>query len=81
MIATQWIVIASLAAVIVSAVAIVAGLKGVRDQLRVTIFLEYTERYSKVMQNMPLHGTRAGQWLSACFPVRGGTPPRSGRIS
>ena len=53
MTATQWIVIASLAAVIVSALAIAAGLKGVRDQLRVTIFLEYTKRYSKVMQSMP----------------------------
>jgi hypothetical protein len=60
MTATQWIVIASLAAVIVSALAIVAGLKGVRDQLRVTIFLEYTERYSKVMQNMPYMAREPG---------------------
>ena len=60
MTATQWIVIASLAAVIVSALAIVAGLKGVRDQLRVTIFLEYTERYSKVMQSMPYMAREPG---------------------
>jgi hypothetical protein len=53
MTATQWIVIASIAAVVVSAIAIVAGLKGVRDQMRVTVFLEYTERYAKIMQNMP----------------------------
>jgi hypothetical protein len=60
MTATQWIVVASLAAVIVSALAIVAGLKGVRDQLRVTIFLEYTERYSKIMQNMPYMAREPG---------------------
>lgn len=60
MTATQWIVIASLAAVIVSALAIVAGLKGVRDQLRVTIFLEYTERYSKVMKSMPYMAREPG---------------------
>jgi hypothetical protein len=60
MTATQWIVIASLAAVIVSALAIVAGLKSVRDQMRVTIFLEYTERYSKVMQNMPYMAREPG---------------------
>jgi hypothetical protein len=53
MTATQWIVIASVAAVVVSALAIVAGLRGVQDQMRVTVFLEYTERYAKIMQNMP----------------------------
>lgn len=60
MTATQWIVIASLATVFVSALAIAAGLKGVRDQLRVTIFLEYTERYSKIMQNMPYAAREPG---------------------
>ena len=60
MTATQWIVIASLAAVVVSAVAIVAGLKGVRDQMRVTVFLEYTERYAKIMQSMPYAAREPG---------------------
>jgi hypothetical protein len=32
--------------------AIAAALKGVRDQLRVTIFLTYTEQYSKVMNEV-----------------------------
>jgi len=36
---TQWIAVASVAAVVISALAIVAALKGVRDQLRVTVFL------------------------------------------
>jgi hypothetical protein len=43
---TQWIAIASIATVVVSAFAIVAALKSVRDQLRVTIFLTYTDRYT-----------------------------------
>ena len=60
MTATQWIVAASLAAVVVSALAIVAGLKGVRDQMRVTVFLEYTERYAKIMQSMPFPAREPG---------------------
>jgi hypothetical protein len=50
----------SLAAVVVSALAIVAGLKGVRDQMRVTVFLEYTERYARIMQNMPYEAREPG---------------------
>jgi hypothetical protein len=57
---TQWIAIASLAAVVVSAFAIFAGLKSVRDQLRITIFLEYTRRYSKIMQHMPFEAREPG---------------------
>ena len=60
MTAAQWITVASLAAVVVSALAIVAGLKSVRDQLRMTIFLEYTKRYSKVMQHMPFEAREPG---------------------
>jgi hypothetical protein len=56
----QWITVASLAAVVVSALAIVAGLKSVRDQLRVTIFLEYTKRYSKIMHHMPFEAREPG---------------------
>jgi hypothetical protein len=48
MTSTQLITVSSVAAVIVSALAIAAGLKGVRDQLRVTVFLTYTERYAKI---------------------------------
>ena len=50
---TQWIACASVAAVVVSGLAIAAALKGVRDQLRVMIFLTCTERYSKVMNEVP----------------------------
>ena len=57
---TQWITVATVAAVLVSALAIVAGLKSVRDQLRVTIFLEYTERYSKIMRDMPYEAREPG---------------------
>ena len=60
MTAAQWITVASLAAVVVSALAIVAGLRSVRDQLRIAIFLEYTKRYSKVMQHMPFEAREPG---------------------
>ncbi len=57
---TQWIAVASVTAVVVSAFAIVAALKGVRDQLRVTIFLTYTERYAKIMNGLPFEARRPG---------------------
>jgi hypothetical protein len=57
---TQWITVATVAAVLVSALAIVAGLKSVRDQLRVTIFLEYTKRYGKIMKDMPYEAREPG---------------------
>jgi hypothetical protein len=60
MTAAQWITVASLAAVVVSALAIVAGLKSVRDQLRITIFLEYTKRYARIMQHMPFEAREPG---------------------
>jgi hypothetical protein len=49
----EWIAVASIAAVVVSAFAIVAALKGVRDQLRVTVFLTYTDRYMRAMNGLP----------------------------
>jgi hypothetical protein len=57
---TQWIAVASVAAVVVSAFAIAAALKGVRDQLRVTVFLTYTERYAKIMNGVPFEARRPG---------------------
>ena len=57
---TDWIAVASIATVIVSAAAIVAALKGVRDQLRVTIFLTYTERYMRTMNSLPFEARRPG---------------------
>jgi hypothetical protein len=60
MTSTQWIAVASLAAVVVSALAIFTGLNSVRDQLRITVFLEYTKRYSKIMQHMPFEAREPG---------------------
>src|SRR6266536_6336555 len=57
---TQWIAIASLATVIVSALAIATGLKSVRDQMRITIFLTYTERYTQIMRDMPFEAREPG---------------------
>lgn len=57
---TQWIAIASIATVIVAALAIAAGLISVRDQLRITVFLAYTERYAKIMHGMPFEAREPG---------------------
>jgi hypothetical protein len=56
----QWVATASVAAVVVSAVAVAMALKGVRDQLRVSVFLTYTERYAKVMKAVPFEARRPG---------------------
>jgi len=56
----QWAAVASVAAVVVSAFAIVFALMGVRDQLRVTVFLTYTERYAKIMNRVPFEARRPG---------------------
>jgi hypothetical protein len=53
----QWIAaiaaVTGVGAIIVSAVAIIVSLRDVRDQLRTTVFIAYTERYSKVMAQLP----------------------------
>lgn len=61
---TLWIAAASIAAVVVSALAVLAGLRSVRDQLRVTVFLTYTERYSKVMAGLPFEARQPGSGYS-----------------
>jgi hypothetical protein len=58
--AADWGVAASAAAVVVSAIAVVVALKGVRDQLRTTTFLAYTERYGKIMAQVPYAARRPG---------------------
>lgn len=45
---------------VVSAVAIVVALNGVRDQLRLSVFLTYTERYAKAMSGVPFEARRPG---------------------
>jgi hypothetical protein len=57
---TQLITIASVAAVVVSALAIAASLKSVRDQLRVTVFLTYTDRYARIMSGIPFEARQPG---------------------
>jgi hypothetical protein len=57
---TQWIAVASVATVAISAIAIAATLKGVGDQLRVTVFLTYTERYARIMNGVPFEARRPG---------------------
>ena len=67
---TQWIAVGTVAAVVVSAIAVVAALKGVRDQLRVTVFLTYTERYTKVMNGLPFEARRPeGKYQLSSRPV------------
>lgn len=39
--------------VLIAAIAVVVTLKGIRDQLRLTTFIEYTARYSRVMEDVP----------------------------
>jgi hypothetical protein len=60
----QWIgAIAAAAAIgvlIVSMIAVVASLMGVRDQLRTSVFIAYTERYSKIMSLLPFDVRRPG---------------------
>ena len=60
MTAAQLITATSVAAVMISAFAIVAGLKGVRDQLRVTVFLTYTDRYARIMDGIPFEARQPG---------------------
>lgn len=60
MAAAQLVTITSVAAVVISALAIAAGLKGVRDQLRVSVFLTYTDRYTKIMDGIPFEARQPG---------------------
>ncbi len=46
--------------VVVSVAAIIITLRGVINQLRVTVFLTYTERYAKVMSALPFEARRPG---------------------
>lgn len=39
--------------VIVAGVGVMAALRGVRDQLRMTTFIEYTKRYATIMASLP----------------------------
>ena len=56
----QWVAVASVATVIVAVIALAVAVKGVRDQLRVSVFLTYTDRYAKVMRGVPFDSRRPG---------------------
>ena len=58
--ATQLIAYCSIAAVAVSVAAIYITLRGVLNQLRVTVFITYTERFAKVMSTLPFEARRPG---------------------
>ena len=54
--------LAQLAAVLIAAVAVMVTLKGIRNQLWLSAFLEFTGRYSQIMKAVPFearnpHGT------------------------
>jgi hypothetical protein len=51
---------AGIGAVIVSLIAIRAALMGVRDQLKTAVFIAYTERYSRVMAQLPFEARSPG---------------------
>jgi hypothetical protein len=56
----QWVAVASVATVIVAVIALAVAVKGVRDQLRVSVFLTYTDRYATVMRGVPFDARRPG---------------------
>src|SRR5689334_7030696 len=55
---------AAVAAVLVAGAAIATSLRSVRDQLRISTFLAYTERYSEVMARLPFEARRPGSGYS-----------------
>jgi hypothetical protein len=57
---SDWVLVANLGAVVVAAIAILAGLRGVQVQMRNTTFLEYTERYNTIMSALPFYARQPG---------------------
>lgn len=58
--ADYWVALATLALVGATAFAGVASLRGVRDQLWLITFSEYTRRYSEIMDGLPYEARRPG---------------------
>jgi len=56
----QILAVAQVAAVIVAAIAILVSLSGIRSQLWLTTFAEYTRRYSEIMEGLPFEARRPG---------------------
>lgn len=54
------VAVASIAAVVVAIAAIVFALRGVRDQLWLQTFSEYTRRYSEIVNELPSEARRPG---------------------
>jgi hypothetical protein len=53
----DWIAVGTVA---IAGLGVIAALKGVRDQLRMSTFLAYTERYASLMARMPFEARRPG---------------------
>jgi hypothetical protein len=47
-------------AAIIAAIAIVVSLKGIRDQLRLSMFAEYTRRFAEIVDDLPYEARRPG---------------------
>ena len=56
----QIIALANVAAVLVAVVAIFVALRGVRDELWMITFAEYTNRYAMIMDGLPFEARRPG---------------------
>jgi hypothetical protein len=57
---TLVVAIASVAGVIVAIAAVVVALRGVRDQLWLQTFAEYTRRYGEIVRELPSEARRPG---------------------
>jgi hypothetical protein len=57
---TYVVAVASVAGVIVAILAVVFALRGVRDQLWLLTFSEYTRRYSEIVRELPSEARRPG---------------------
>ncbi len=58
------VAIATVTGVLVAAGALLVALKGVRDQLWLHTFSEYTRRYSDIVQGLPAESRRPGSHFS-----------------
>jgi hypothetical protein len=52
--------VSQLVAVPIAAIAIIVSLKGIRDQLWLSMFSEYTRRFGEIMDGLPFEARRPG---------------------
>ena len=70
------VAIATVSGVLVAAGALLVALKGVRDQLWLHTFSEYTRRYSDIVQELPAESRRPGSH----FSLKSLEPSERGRV-